>query len=540
MSLMKKSDSPNSKKLRLICWLFFLALTFFYLSLTPGTIEGQGYNRENLIAANQIVTNVFNTFTGRPLLKVEWTRHGFVEPLFHLPFATASRVLPGDPVKWTGRLAVLQPILATAILCALVLIWAYRLTESLRWGVLLAACAGLGTMLWPYVYIGLETTQSLALLLVAFIVLGREPKKSWSEALLFAVACAVTVTVKLNGVFLAPAVVFLIFEYFAGLGQIRHSAAENADPAQSLKKTLRRTYRLKLAVVLTTIAVFYALNHLAKSRYWAGMDAGVSYFFDILTDSPLTAAMQAFAYFGSPNKSLFLFCPVLALSFLSLGKAWRQQPRIVILTLLTLGGLIGGFSITRVWADETWGPRYLHATIAPLILCLAASCSAIRFQWRQTFSVVILMLAGMAISLQGSLFAYDLLHKASIESSQSTLEKIQHDLRLNHQQFNWQLFKIWVGGTSQSKNWPAPTRWWFVKPDDAPPEKTIDLSKFARPQTLLAQSWKESSPVSPGLFMIMKSFCAACLAISLLLWTKLIRLLIVESGKNRQDSRSAG
>ncbi|MEK7832268.1 MAG: hypothetical protein AAB401_14330, partial [Acidobacteriota bacterium] len=123
---MKNPGALNSQTFKRICWLFFLALSAAYLSLTPGTIEGKGYNQENLIAANQVVTNITNAATGQPLVRVEWTRHGFIEPIFFMPFAAASRVLPGGSVKWIGRLAIFQPILATSLLCTLLLIWVYR------------------------------------------------------------------------------------------------------------------------------------------------------------------------------------------------------------------------------------------------------------------------------------------------------------------------------------------------------------------------------------------------------------------------------
>ncbi|MFN0111990.1 MAG: hypothetical protein ACKVZH_24275 [Blastocatellia bacterium] len=509
---MPNKTLSNPKRLHRIYGLFFLALTLFYLSLTPGTIEGQGYNRENLVAANQIVANVFNAPTGQSLVPVEWTRHGFIEPLFHLPFAVVGRALPGDAVKLTGRMAVLQPILATSLLCTLLLIWAHRLTTSLRLAMLLAISAGLGTMLWPYAYIGLETTQSLALLIAAYFTLGRKPTRSWPEALLVGAACAVAVAVKLNGVFLAPAVAFLLLEYF-GLQNIFHRrGAENAENAEAAQ---RKASRLKLIGVLAIIVTVYALNHLAKSRYWNGMDAGVNYFRDILADSPLTAALQAFAYFGSPNKSLLLFCPVLVLSFLTLGSAWRHQPLLVIFALLTLSGLIGGFSITRMWADETWGPRYLHAAIAPLMLCLAAAKPATEFHWRRESPMVALLVIGFAVSLLGSLFPYVALHNAATNSSQATLEALQYDPKWNHIRFNWQLTKVWLKDSPQPENWPPPKHWWFTKPEDAPPETFVDLRELALPQPILAQRWRAATPTSFGVFSTLRGLCSVLLAVGI-------------------------
>lgn len=519
---MENPGALNPQTFKRICWLFFLALSAVYLSLTPGTIEGQGYNQENLIAANQVITNVINAATGQPLTQVQWTRHGFIEPIFQLPFAAASRVLFDGSAKWTGRLAIFLPILETSLLCTLLLTWAYRLTSSLRLGILLATCAGLGTMLWPYVYIGLETTQSLMLLIAAYIALGREPKRNWPEVLLFAVTCAVTVAVKLNGVFLAPAIGFLILEYF-GLGTNLGTRASSAPNAR-----FQRAYRWKFTSVIAIITVIYAVNHLAKSRYWSGMDAGVNYFKDILVDSPLTVALQAFSYFGSPNKSLLLFCPVLLLSLLTLNSAWQKQPRLVIFALLALSGLIGGFSITRMWADETWGPRYLHATVAPLMLCLAAAKSALPFQWRHQLLTLALLVMGFAVSLLGVFFPYVSLHNAATQSSKATLAALQYDPEWNHIRFNWQMFRVWVresSGNSQPQLWPPPPRWWFAKPEDAPTEKTVDLRKFARPQAILMQSWRPATLVEPGFYSLLRGLCLLCLVFGSMIGAYLIRII---------------
>ncbi len=502
-----------------IYWLFFLALTLFYVSLTPGTIEGQGYNQENVKAANQVATNFINAATAQPLIRVEWTRHGFLEPLLQLPFVVASRILFGDSVKWAARLAIFQPILATSFLCLLILIWSHRLTSSLRWGVVLASTAGLGTLLWPYVYVGLETTQSLALLVVAYVALGREPKRTWAEILLFAIACAFAVAVKLNGVFLSPAVGFLIFEYFR-----RVRATSKLEPARA---TVRNADWLRVVCVAAIVSSVYGLNHLAKARYWSSMDAGVSYFTDLLVDSPLTAMLQAFSFFGSPNKSLILFSPVLALSFVSLGRAWRRQPKIVILALLTLGGLIAGFAIVRMWADETWGPRYLHTAIAPLILCLAAARSTVKFTLRHELPLLASLVLGFAVSLLGSLFAYGVMANAAIRSSQATLDEFQYDPKWNHIRFNWELTRVWVrgnlGSSSQLEPWP-PHRGCYTQPVGLTQEKQVDLREFSQPQPILAQGWRPTMLTSPRVYLFLRGFCLLCLALSLAIWAWVMRL----------------
>jgi len=504
----EEKSAVNLKTYRQIYGLFFLFLTLFYLSFTSGTIEGQGYNQENLIAANQVATDLENLLTGNSVTTVAWTRHGCLEPLFELPFVILSHLIFGNSVKWAARFAILQPILATSLLCTILFIWCQRLTGSLKWGYLLAIAAGLATMLWPYSYIGLETTQSLALLAAAFLSIGRQPKGTWAEVLLFGFVCATAVSVKLNGVFLAPAVSFLLLHYFWRIG------------IQKRFDLQRKILWVKFVVVLSVIFAIYAINTAAKSHFWQAGDAGISYYSDLLVDSPLTAALQAFSYFGSLNKSLFLFCPILLLSFVSLGAAYRQKPDIVIFALLSLAGLIGGFSVIWMWAEETWGPRYLHATIAPLVLCLGAAKASMRFYWLKQLPFLALMSAGIVVSLLGSFHSYTRLHQAAIQSSENKLEALQYDPRWNHLRFNATLVQTWLlgkfGDTAESVLWPPANHWWFSKPVDAPVEKTLDLREFATPQPILVQDWRPAMQTPYKTYSILRIFCVICLAIGII------------------------
>ena len=183
--------------------------------------------------------------------------------------------------------------------------------------------------------------------------------------------------------------------------------------------------------------------------------------------------------------------------------------------MLTLGGLIAGFSITRMWADETWGPRYLHATIAPLVLCLAAAKSAMEFRWKRELLTAALLVLGIAFSLLGSFFPYVSLHNAATQSSQATLEALQYNPDWNHLRFNWQLMKVWVrgsfGDSAKTELWPPSPHWWFTKPDDAPQEKTADLRASARPQPLLAQVWRQEALISPRVFGLLRGLMTICL-----------------------------
>ena len=199
------------------------------------------------------------------------------------------------------------------------------------------------------------------------------------------------------------------------------------------------------------------------------------YFFSLLADSPMHMAFQLLSYFGSVNKSLLLYAPVTALGLFTLPRAYRSDPRLVIFAVLTLAGVAGGFSLTYMWADETWGPRYLHAAILPLTICFASAKTGAgktdsEFRWRREAPLLAAAILGAIISFLGSFFYYGSLHNAAIKVSQPALESLQFDPRLNHIEFNARLLKIWVGNrfgvADNPEYWPSHYNWWFQKPSD--------------------------------------------------------------------------
>src|SRR5206468_6773775 len=129
----------------------------------------------NLIASDQIASNIVNWITlNHVATGIDWPRHGFLELVFEVPFLLVSRLLSGSSAESADRILAIEPVLVTSLLVTLVFTWVHRITSSLVWGYCLALIAGLSTMLWPYAYIGLETTQSLFLLLSGFLALSSE------------------------------------------------------------------------------------------------------------------------------------------------------------------------------------------------------------------------------------------------------------------------------------------------------------------------------------------------------------------------------
>ncbi len=507
-------------------WILFLALAAFYLSFTPGTIKGMGYNQENLVAADQIATNLINLASGRPLAPLSWPRHGLLELLFELPFVFASKLLFGSSLDWIGRVMALQPILFTSLSCAVTFLWIQRLTKSPARSCFLSVAAGVATMLWPYVYIGLETTQSLFVILSAYLALAAEKRDSLPRDLIFGLCCATAISVKLNSVFMAPAILYLIYCYF-----FRDEA-----PVSQLRRRLPG-----IILVVAVVAVVYAVNRHYSSKFFsADPNASSGYYFSLMADSPLRMAFYFLSYFSSINKSLFLYAPITALGLFALPGAFRNQRRLAIFTVLTLAGMAGGFSLTFMWAEETWGPRYLHEAILPLTLCLAAAKMGLGFRWRREAPLLVAAVVGVVVSFLGSSFYYGNLHNAATMTSQNALELLQFDPRFNHIEFNARLLKLWAakrfGGTDEPEYWPASYHWWFQKPPDAAPEKAVDLRAFAIPFPLALRGWSDLLPITPNQYRVLQRLLLGSLLFSLALFGWLAYLSSREPGRKSQES----
>ncbi|HMV49055.1 MAG TPA: hypothetical protein PKC13_08415 [Blastocatellia bacterium] len=483
----------------------FAATALFYLAFSPATIEGMGYYGENLNAADQLLSNLSNLLHQQPLTKASWTRHGGLELLFELPFVLLSRLFFGASVKWAGRVLALQPILATSLIVTLMFAWACRLTGNYRRSLLLALVAAFTTLLWPYAYIGLETTQSACLLTAGYFALGRKPRHTWGEVLSFSGCCVTALAVKSTGLFLLPSLAYLIFCYFS---------------AEGIKSRIS-----KLAFLLSIIAGVFVVNALLKESYFSNnLGSSVAFFSSLLVDGPLVALSQAISFFGSANKSLLIYAPVTALCLLKLPSAFRQSPALTIFAVLTLGGLVAGFSLVNVWSEETWGPRYLHSAIAPLLVCLAAAWQTkpAEESLKEKISLFATIALGLFVTLPGVLIPYTSLHQAMTRSERATLPALQYDPIFNHVRFNYLLLRIWLKAPDAPVSWPPAPLWWFEKPVDAV-AKTVDLREWASPQPAMLRAWTPAMSVSPKQHFLLRLLLGGCLCLSLALFFRLIK-----------------
>ena len=447
------------RKTTILC--LFIGVLACYVSLSPGAIAGMGYTGEEIQSGERILTIADALRKGVSVPPMLWSRHGPLPLLIDLPFLTLGKlVLSMDYVL------SFEPVLLTALLVTVLFAWLRTLTSPAM-SLLLALIGAFGTMLWPYAYIGMETKQSLLLLLAGYLVLTGRGLHNWSITIAFALVAAFAVSVKSTGIVLVPAIAWLIYTEY---------------------KEIWRSRRAQIATVLVTIATIWILAAWGRAAYWAPHGGGFRMLRPWLIHSPLTFFTNCIGIFGSPSKGLFVYAPVLLLSIYAIPQALRSRHRrTTVFVLLLVGGIVVELAMLRVFADEVWGSRYLHASIAPLLLCIGATRP--NFQWRKQLALLLLATSGAAISFLGAFYYYGLPLLAGAKTGQNTIEWLTSDSVWNPVEFHARLFRTWVEGGTAPVLWSPKHAWAYQPPPDAQPWKSVDLRELCAPQALMLRLW---------------------------------------------------
>jgi len=466
----------------------FAGITLVYAGLSPGAINNQGYMGGNVTAASQIVSTLGSWLTlhsGPEPVKIP--RHGLLEPVFEIPFILVSRILFGHSPEWDDRLVSLQPILATSLLCALVFVWVRKITASDAWAYTLALATAFTTILWPYAYMAMEPTQSLFLFLAGYLALGAETRNTWRRWIAIALCAGVAISVKANGAALVPAMACLI------LTQLRRTRTDGERGPLSWRKPV---------VLIAILGPLYGLS--AFTRWlspWYLWWSNLSNFRATMVPVPYMP-LNLLSLFGSANKGLFVYCPITMLSLFLIPKAYKEDKCTTLFAGLVLAFSAIGCSVLIYWSDETWGPRYLHVAIAPLIICLALAIRRIQFRLGAKAVLAALASWGLVVGFLGAFFYYGLLQGVAAATSPSTLEQLQGDVQWNPILFHARLFKLWLRSSDapvqDDDYWPAEPHYWMNDPNRQIPYNPMNIRGLARPQALLVKNWGARTASSDG------------------------------------------
>jgi hypothetical protein len=179
-----------------------------------------------------------------------------------------------------------------------------------------------------------------------------------------------------------------------------------------------------------------------------------------------------------------------------MGRTLRADAGVGTFALLALAGPVVGAASLVFWADETWGPRFLHTAVAPMAMALAVARAGQPLEWRREGPLLALGTTGAAISLLGVLFYYGAVHQAMTEVRENTLETLQYDTRWNPIRFNAALFRGWITGDANrgvAIQWPPDSHRWFPSVEEGfrarAPER-VNIQPFAVPQPYVFQVQK--------------------------------------------------
>ncbi len=470
----------------------FLSCLLLVVSWGPGTNRWMGYSQEENDAATAVIAHLAGAEAPGPI----FSRHGFVPTLAKLPYALAAwpfrPARPGERSAIAEALFSLEPQVATAILITLLALWVARATGSRRGALAVAFAALYATPLWPYAYLGLETTQALLLFAAAFLAIGPVERPRALHTVLFVLLVGLAGSAKTTGIFLFPLLVWLTL-----LAERRRKLAR-----PELGRSL-------LPWALASLVGFRALSYVAVASYRRTAvlfgDLGLLEAWRRATvDSPIDLLVHLHGFLFSLNKGWLVFAPLALVGIVAAARRGPEQEarRFALGTFLCL---LLPHAAMVFWAEDTWGPRYLNGAIAPALLALAlVRASSAQTARRHPRWLLTLAASGLAINLLGTSVHYSALFKATLAAREDTLEALQFDPLWNHPRFNAWILEEWARAPRSPRAEPHPysldRRWWWTDvPGVPPPSRSVDLATLVRPQPLVLRVLvgREAPPLRP-------------------------------------------
>jgi hypothetical protein len=321
---------------------------FGLFGLTAGPL--QGYENETAAVAEGLVkSGKPQVLKGSPLAVpmeigrsgVRYGRATLTQPLLEVPFYWLGEKLDdsssnGHNYRW--RLTMLQlfdPAMAALAVAAIFTLLTLRGVAERRAMLVTALCA-VGTLIWPYSKIGMDTTlmAMFAITLAAAAWVVRRPSVGRSAAL--GLAIALTINSKAYGALLV-------------IGALPLFAA-----------TYVRLSRERRVWILVALTLPVAAGVAAAAWYNWYRTGSVSNFGDPYVRQRLLAMpFSALGLVISPGKGLVFYSPLVVLGSLGLRDLRRvDRPLTRTIVVTTVISIV--FVATSVaWTDETWGPRYL-------------------------------------------------------------------------------------------------------------------------------------------------------------------------------------
>jgi len=376
--------APGGLPRRTIAVLLFLAVFGLY-GLTAGTPVG--YEDETAAISEGLVkTGQLRVIPGTPLTD-QWitgrgghyyARAGLSQPILEAPFYWVGEQLDriaanGGSYRWRKDvLRLYDPAIAALTVLAIFGLLALRgVPERRALGV--AGLCAVGTLIWPYSKVGMETTLMATVALSILAAAWAAARPSTCRFALAGLAAAATANCKPYGALLVVGVIPLL-----------------AGPLGELPKATRvralAAFAVPLVVGLAAIGWYnwYRTGSAANfvdAHYWA----------------LLATPISAIGLFLSPGKGLLLYSPLVVLGLLTMRALWRVDGGLALAIIVTVGLNTIVIAASPVWADDTWGPRYIVPSAWLLVLPIAWWARGRLGIWALSFFALL----GVCIQLAG-------------------------------------------------------------------------------------------------------------------------------------------
>jgi len=355
-------------------------------------------------------------------------RGGIVDVGQYVPFALVTLLPLSEEVKceFNRWWYVWVHPFWSAWTIVLIFTLAVYLFRSMQTAVVCALLAAVGTVLFPYSKIGMETQQTLWSTASWTLAIFCYRERRLRDAAVLAFALALLILTKITGVLVCGAVLCVLLWW--------------AWHDQGFRTCLvqKRAVWLIAVGVVAGLAVLLITNRIRYGTFY-----GARYPWGDKPNALPCDPERVLALLFSPNKSIFLFSPVLVLTIFRWREFFRRfhwlVPVYVALALLT------GFHLSmNTWVDERLWFSRLHFLIPFLVLPLGIWWERKAFLPKLYRWISVLIVAGaFAIELLSSAVNYTALTFVVHPSRELTIENLVWNPQYNHLRFNAAALLSW-------------------------------------------------------------------------------------------------
>jgi hypothetical protein len=330
-----------------------------------------------------------------------YSKKGIGTSLLAAPLYWIALEIPGIGLAQT---TMLLNNMITACTGAILFLYVKRLGYLTSTSLIVSLLFGLSTMAWPYSkFLFSEPVVAFTLFLAAYLLLlFREDPTSLLPLIGATISLGVTLATKINNIVVIP----LFFLY----SMLPPSKVRGNHRPLSLGEQLRKRLPSGLMLILLVLVMLIPICLYNLFRYGNILQSG--YHPSETFSNPLQEGLYGLLF--SPDKSLFIYSPILLLSIASLPAFFKRHPAEASLGLSVFASYCLLFAKWHAWSGGlAWGPRFLVPAIPFLMPWLAPAVELVLgkrsplprlgFSFLSTLSIAVQLL-GVSVNFRPYLF----------------------------------------------------------------------------------------------------------------------------------------